>query len=188
MNQSLRCGAMSAAVALTLSSLGALDVRAQSTYQLTSSPVTWLQAESEAVAVGGHLVTINDASEQELLMQLFGSVEDYWIGFTDQAVEGTWVWSSGEPVTYTNWALGEPNNSNDEDFAVMNWTPTAQVGNWNDLPNSGFSFASRGIIEIPVPEPTCCALGALGICGLCVIRRRRTMQKSKRDVVARVHA
>ena len=34
-----------------------------------------------------------------------------WIGLSDQAVENNFVWDSGEPVTYTAWGPGEPNNS-----------------------------------------------------------------------------
>jgi hypothetical protein len=154
-----------------LSLVGAHEVRAQSTYQLTSSPVTWLQAEAEAVALGGHLVTINNADEQSLLIQLFGNQEDLWIGFTDQTTEGTWVWSSGEPVSYTNWAPGEPNNNGDEDFAVMNWQPL--TGAWNDLPNAFFSV-SRGIVELPVPEPSCLFIAGNAVIALVWrVRRRR---------------
>ena len=28
----------------------------------------------------------------------------YWIGFTDQKNEGTWVWSDGRPTNWTNWS------------------------------------------------------------------------------------
>jgi len=48
------------------------------------------------------------------------TASNLWIGFTDQASEGTWEWISGEAVTYTNWASGEPNDANGEDYAVMN--------------------------------------------------------------------
>ena len=57
------------------------------------------------------------------------SITNSWIGFTDEATEGDWVWTTGEDVVYTNWAAGEPNDSNDgEDCAEM-WGQ----GAWNDL-------------------------------------------------------
>ena len=56
-------------------------------YQLTSPGLTWLQAEAEAVTAGGHLVTINSEAEEIWLLDNFNP--RFWIGFTDQAVEGT---------------------------------------------------------------------------------------------------
>jgi len=44
----------------------------------------------------------------------------YWLGGTDQAVEGTYQWIDGAPFSYTNWWNGEPNNSGNEDFM---WAP-----------------------------------------------------------------
>jgi hypothetical protein len=108
-------------------------------YRLVDN-VTWAQAESYAISVGGHLVTINNQAEQDWLAATFTG-QNLWIGFSDQAAEGTWVWSSGEPVTYTNWLRGEPNNCGfwtpevpvcqPENAAVMNYTGQ---GGWNDLP------------------------------------------------------
>jgi hypothetical protein len=74
-------------------------------YALTSPNVTWQEAETEAVAWGGHLVTINDQAEQDWLANTFPYTlyPGIYIGMNDIANEGFWVWSSGEPVTYTNW-------------------------------------------------------------------------------------
>ena len=47
----------------------------------------------------------------------------------DLAVEGSWVWSNGEPVAYTNWSPGEPNDSAGEDCQQILWSGYA----WNDL-------------------------------------------------------
>ena len=105
--------------------------------------VTWAQAETYAVSVGGHLVTLNDQAEQDWLEAAF-TQRNLWIGMNDRAVEGSWVWSSGEPVTYTHWSVGEPNDANQgEDAAVMNWLhanwpgPDPQPLGWNDLPEDG---------------------------------------------------
>ena len=74
-----------------------------------------------------HIVTIGSQEENDFIQEASG-FNDFWIGFTDQEDEGDWQWVTGEGVTYTNWADGEPNNSNEEDFAHM-W---GVDGTWND--------------------------------------------------------
>ncbi|MFM6439732.1 MAG: Calx-beta domain-containing protein, partial [Microcystis panniformis] len=110
------------------------------TYYLTTA-TTWANAQTQAQAMGGNLVTINDAAENQFLVNTFGGSELFWIGFTDAAQEGNWQWIDGESVTYTNWNSGEPNNVGNEDYGVINW---ARVGGWNDLPN----YNIRGIVEV----------------------------------------
>ncbi|MCZ7357786.1 MAG: DUF2341 domain-containing protein [Candidatus Methanoperedens sp.] len=118
-------------------------------YKIITS-MNWSEAEAQAVTWGGHLVTINDREEELWLKNQFGE-EDFWIGFNDIQGEGNWEWVSGEPVTYTNWAQGEPNNNGvGENAAVMNWGTDGD--SWNDLPEEG---NSRGIVErITVPPST----------------------------------
>jgi hypothetical protein len=98
-------------------------------YLFVGDGMTWADAEAYAVSLGDHLVTINDTAEEAWLVARLGT--QYWIGFNDIAVEGEWVWTSGERATYTNWFPGEPNNSDGtEDAAkIHNYPP---VG-WNDL-------------------------------------------------------
>jgi len=44
----------------------------------------------------------------------------FWIGFNDRETEDEWVWVSGEPVTYTFWGDGEPNDTaGGQDCAVV---------------------------------------------------------------------
>jgi hypothetical protein len=124
----------------------------------------WNTAEANAIANGGHLVTVNDSAEQVWLNQTF-SQSDLWIGFNDIANEGNWVWTSGESVTYTNWANGEPNNNGNEDVAVMNWNGSQ----WNDLPASGWTI--QGIAEIPTPEPATMLLLGTGLAALAGARK-----------------
>ena len=141
-------------------------------YALTSRQNSWLGAEAEAVAVGGHLVTINDREEQELLVRLFFSptggplfarderFRTYWIGLSNPDSGGRWEWASGAPLTYTNWHRGEPNNFlGDEAYVAINWHwpcgRTTVVGTWNDTALGGlhcFGIGDAplyGIIELP---------------------------------------
>jgi len=135
-------------------------------YELTSGTGTWGWCEAEAVSKGGHLVTINDSTEEAWLQSTFGT-RYLWIGFTDQASEGTWVWISGEPVTYTNWNGGEPNNAGNEDHAVMNWSGIK----WNDWNGSNCVY---GVIETApaVPLPSALLLFAPGLAGLVALRKK----------------
>jgi uncharacterized delta-60 repeat protein len=114
-------------------------------YQLTTVATTWDKAEAEAVAHGGHLVSINSAEENQWLLNTFGS-NRLWIGFNDIAQEGSWVWTDGSPTTFTKWSPGEPNNSKGlEDVAELyGITTSTSYGKWNDVPATGTKY---GIIE-----------------------------------------
>jgi hypothetical protein len=127
-------------------------------YALTTGGTTdWHTAENQAVSLGGHLASITSAAEQSFVAGAFlsGTADHsvYWIGLTDEAVEGTFVWSSGEPVAYTNWESGEPNNFHGiEDYVTINWHYAHQVpgsvkGAWNDTPLFGSNSNATG------PEP-----------------------------------
>jgi hypothetical protein len=114
---------------------------------LTSAPLTWAQAEAEAVAAGGHLATIRSAAENQAILDRFGG-NTLWIGLRRSSPNGPFEWSSGEPVTYTNWFSGQPDNYlGIEDSVAMSWV-THPDGQWNDLPSSGQFY---GVIESPNP-------------------------------------
>ena len=96
-----------------------------------------------AQALGGHLATVNDGAENEWVRTTFmGSVSNLWIGLTDQAVEGTWAWSSGEAVGYTNWASGQPGSYSSYDWAYM----SGSGGQWYG--NTGSTNTAYGLIEL----------------------------------------
>ena len=71
------------------------------------------------------MVTINDAEENAFVASVFNSSNTgVWIGLYQLpgSVEpgGGWVWVSGEPVIYTNWAGDEPSNHQGiEEFAHL---------------------------------------------------------------------
>jgi len=117
-------------------------------YYLTKV-TTWTQAQNIAQSMGGNLVTVNDAAENQFLVDIFGGSEWLWIGFNDAEQEGVWKWVSGEPVTYTNWGAGQPDNSGgNQDYAYINWS---SPGLWDDRNNSDLAF--RGIVEVKNTQP-----------------------------------
>ncbi|NBX82203.1 hypothetical protein EBQ90_03830, partial [bacterium] len=60
---------------------------------------------------GGHLVVINDEQEYNLVVSLIsGYNQSIWLGMTDLAQEGNWQSVTGEPLNWTYWGPGEPNN------------------------------------------------------------------------------
>ncbi len=115
-------------------------------YKLTEAMSPW-DAQAQAERWGGNLVTINNAAENDWLAGdsgLLGSgVTGVWIGLSDEAAEGTWVWEDGSASTYRNWHSGQPNEGTGNQDHVelrMDWD-----GEWND--DDGSASAQPGIVE-----------------------------------------
>ncbi|MBK9223302.1 MAG: hypothetical protein IPO16_14460 [Saprospiraceae bacterium] len=106
----------------------------------------WLTANLIAAQLGGHLVTIEDAAENNFLNAAIPFVpglfdNQYWIGLRYFPILGDYKWTTGEPLNYTKWGPLQPGLI-DGDF-VFYWDLVA--GTWYDLPNDFFS--RRHIIE-----------------------------------------
>lgn len=157
-------------------------------YALTNGWGTWAECEAEAIAAGGHLVTVNDVAEKNWLVdptRPFGSVysrdhygepgqNGFWVGLRyhggDIHTQDAWEWISGEPIGY--WAVQPSFYYYDGIHMVMTGTyHHIGVGEFSNGPhhdvNSGDNL--MGIIEV-APEPGTLTLLALG--GTAVIRRR----------------
>lgn len=169
------------------------------TYYLLS-PSTWKEAELESQALGGHLVTIDDAPENAFVADTFGVFShrrNLWIGLTDELEEKTFVWASGAPLVFENWAPGEPNDCDgnpcvSEDFVHMTAFGSPFDGMWNDLVNDlGDRLPVYGVAEVDhlVPEPSSLLLLGPGLAAvLGRIRRRRcrrAVASSSSDAVRR---
>ncbi|HIK10930.1 MAG TPA: SBBP repeat-containing protein [Oscillatoriaceae cyanobacterium M33_DOE_052] len=122
-------------------------------YFLTTSD-TWLGAQEQAQALGGNLVTIDDAAENQWLVDTFGGGVK-WIGLNDSPIygntEGNHQWVSGDTATFINWRTAPDNKLHTpegEDFSETNFGGTP--GLWNDAPNQQ-SVLRRGIVEITAP-------------------------------------
>ena len=96
--------------------------RGDSAYVIVEGP-SWEEAEANANALGGHLVTINDAEENEWLHQTFNinqtlnahQLDDelplYWAGYKQIGSNTNWEWVSGEQSSYENWGPNQPNHT-----------------------------------------------------------------------------
>jgi hypothetical protein len=91
--------------------------------------ITWPEGEAFAVSLGGHLATINNKAEDRWIAATFH--EESFAGLNDIAKEGTWVWASGEPVTYTNWLPDTPVTASGPDLGdvlLLNKDETGAYG------------------------------------------------------------
>jgi Lectin C-type domain len=167
-------------------------------YTLTSAPMSWNQAEAEAVGLHGHLITIDSSAEENWFWTNFAfspiegqlTFANIWIGLTDLgSPNGQWHWVTGEPVTYLNWRPGNPDNIGVEHY-VMNFG-----GSWDnrtawDQQGADVNGPQRpryGVIEVggtpiihiaTLPEPSTILSVGLGIAigGLALARQRHRSQ------------
>ena len=148
-------------------------------YLLSSS--SWPTSEAEAMSLGGHLTTINDAAENAWVLSTFETAAGLWIGLSDSVIEGTFVWADGAPVTYLNWNLYEPDGNPDEprqDFVLMLQPgfPGMISGAWVDSDPDNYTYSAfnpvHGVVEV-VPEPSTVALMLPASLLLATFRRRR---------------
>ena len=143
--------------------------------------VDWAEARDAAAGMTfngmpGHLATFTSAAEEDWVIANFGAIgtdDHIWIGATDEATEGTWVWITGEPWSHTNWAMGEPNGGSEEN--CLEYTDGEAA--WND--ESCISSRRMFLVEYgvdPVPTLPFWALAGLmavlALAGTLVFRRR----------------
>lgn len=82
-------------------------------YKFLPGPFSKDEERTKATALGGHLLTINSASEDRWIENTFGKLitlnvrGQCRIGGSGTQ-DGKWSWQSGEPWSYTNWAIGSP--------------------------------------------------------------------------------
>ncbi len=153
-------------------------------YEFVSAPsTTWEDSLAAAAArthmgMQGYLATITSAGENAFLYALLGG-QNGWVGASDRAVEGTWVWETGPEAgtvfwkngvtqTFAAWNTSEPNNSGSENFVVIR-----QLPGWNDAPTG---FAQAYYVEFSaaaVPEPSSYALAVAGMMLLGFVGKRR---------------
>ncbi|MEZ5973402.1 MAG: lectin-like protein [Planctomycetota bacterium] len=92
--------------------------------------------------VAGHLVTLTSDAERAWVVANVADLANNrsFIGLYQDLNDpnyseplGGWKWVTGEPVTYTNWLAGEPNNGSG---GIEHVGEIYGAGGWNDVPNA----------------------------------------------------
>ena len=131
-------------------------IRGNSLYSIVDGP-SWTQAEANSVKLGGHLASISSDSENKFLVSQYDANSSgyrgdisYYLGLTDTASKGNWVWSDGSSLSYSNWSSGEPQQSNGEDYSefLLVSTGPRTPGQWGD--NFETIGSGKGIAETPI--------------------------------------
>jgi|GEM_PF-165662 len=152
------------------------------TYTRYDISLSWKDAKAYCEKLGGYLVTITSLEEQIAVMRLIkdGTKNQYWMGATDEDVEGEWKWITGE-----EWGWMYNGGFDDaygvEDYAEIynnNWGDGSGLGKWNDINNSNtigsetefFSLSYVGFVcefgepfEHQTAVPTIYIIGRTGI-------------------------
>jgi hypothetical protein len=112
-------------------------------YDFIAGSFSWMQAFDEAANKGGYLLTITSQEEQDFINDNFdpGSANENvpglgwgWIGASAEG--GAFTWRNGPelgtPVSFTNWASGEPNNPGVENYVHIDNRSSRDFGTWNN--------------------------------------------------------
>lgn len=115
------------------------------TYEIVKELKTWTEAAACAVERGGRLVEINDIDEQNSVFDAIingagisttytsvangGGIAYVWIGATDQASEGIWLWDGNNDGNGINFWTGQGSNGAGNGASVggayYNWGGTS---------------------------------------------------------------
>ena len=101
-------------------------------YAHVDEALDWNQAGNCCVAWGGHLASIHSDATNILLNGIRNQDRWTWIGLSDTATDGIYVWTDGTPFDYENFAPSEPNNLNGESCFHFFDTDRGALG-WNDF-------------------------------------------------------
>ena len=85
---------------------------------------SWEEAKNICESLGGYLVTITSKEEHEYVYDTLGYSANakgkiVFLGATDDQIEGTWNWITGEDNTYMPMCPGEPNGGVNENYLVF---------------------------------------------------------------------
>ena len=99
-----------------------------------TAPVTFAAAQAACAQMNAHVAILKTA-ELDAAAEAFVGLNDTYIGLTDLATEGTFVWSDGSALVFSAWEPNEPSNGAgqyEEDCAIIAGSRAGKQ--WDDRP------------------------------------------------------
>ncbi len=135
--------------------------RATSHYYYLLGATNWTTSERWATNMGGHLVTINDANEQNWVYDTFadygGTNRNLWLGVNNATTAPLFVWTSGQTPGYFNWQTVPPAACGN--YGVMLGATNGPPGLWiladanGNTCSSPPSLRNYGVVEVDALQP-----------------------------------
>ncbi len=104
-------------------------------YKAFNNPKKWDFNDSSAACqkMGGHLVSINSQAEQDLMVKIAGTKDNYWIGLIRHG--STWRWIDSSEFGYTHWDRageegGQPDNYGGRENVARIAGKTVKYDDW----------------------------------------------------------
>jgi hypothetical protein len=165
--------------------------------------LTWTEAKALAESSGGYLATVtsqeeNDFLESQFASQLFDNGGEgtppqgstyAWIGLYSPTPNSDFQWVTGEPLSYLNWAPGEPSLFGTDQWQYVHYWTRSHFGSgpswlWNNDDDQGFEVMARQnnygyIVEI-VPEPSSVLLMTSGAIAMLWISTKSSRSHRRR--------
>ncbi|KAJ8398911.1 hypothetical protein AAFF_G00418190 [Aldrovandia affinis] len=109
------------------------QLRNSKCYYISTENKSWKDSRSECLKQGADLVIIESKEEQEFIFKYTIDGNSYWIGLSDSATEGNWLWVDGTPLQDDKefWMTGQPNDYNRSEDCAGTWPGENK---WFDAP------------------------------------------------------
>jgi len=110
-------------------------------FTLVEGSFTHAQANADAATRRGRLASFPNANDfTRMAARARKTTQGYlWLGLSDAATEGTWLWTDGSTASYARWLNGQPDGSVAENHAVL-------MENSNQWADAEASYVAAGYL------------------------------------------
>ena len=123
-------------------------------YQIFDRSIHWKDAKAYCESIGGHLATLTDEEEKTFVEDFAykkGKKEIYWLGGTDEVVEGDWQWVTGEDPSMMKEHGTFDNMGGEENYLALTSRSSWYWNDWGESANEGnpiglYSYENVGFI------------------------------------------